>query len=598
MGIISLSRKNIFLMSFIAGFVSIFTLATISIIPMDNANALTCAQVEASQYGECQRSVDRSEPGFTDCISSGTNPNCVGTFNVNVQNNLNSAENAKIRLFLTQLLDCDVGTCSAPPVSNPNAIPTASTSYSLNKAHQNVDVTSASPSIVDFEIDMDMDQINNGDGQDRFNIKNIGQQDYKIAASGSSKVYADGLTEMDIDQTNEECDDARCDNTATQQYDLRSTGTSTIALASANDLDGTSGFYASQLNNGCDDSDSGLYSVACINNADQLLQIFTPAPTSGPANAATVKYDTIDIDDSAENGQNAVEQTNDCTDFALRTGVIGQRSDDCINDAEQTAVISAGGSSSVILDNMVSDADQTNNCHVDFECTNGAQVLLSVLTAGSAKVTGTGEQNVDQSNNCDNRADCSNSALIQAGIGFDGNGAPLAVNGASELNTEFTQEVDQDNLCSDSASCTNEAEMFYFVTARNGADVNSISDQKIVQINECSGIQICFNDGTLTNHVFASGAGTELDGTSSQTLYQRCDGSADTCLNTNNLRISTQALSGAMLTYTASQDVTNQNQDNDGNTILRIGQTGGSLTVNPPTQTGPANQMFGNSPPP
>jgi hypothetical protein len=597
MGNFPFSKKTTILLSFIASSFSILTLATISLLPIDNANALTCAQVDASSNGECKRSVDRSESGFTDCISSGTNPNCVGTYNVNVQNNLNSAEQAKIRLYLTQLLDCDVGTCSAPPASNPNAVPTASTSYSLNKAHQNVDVKSLSTSKVDFEFDGDIDQINNGDGQDRFNIKNIGQQDYKITAADSSKVFADGLTEFDIDQTNEECDDARCDNTSTQEYDLRSSGTSTIALASANDLDGTSGFYANQLNNGCDDDDTGLYSVACINNAKQLLQIFTT--TGGTANAATVKYDTIEIDDSAENGQNAAEQTNDCSDFALRTGVIGQRSDDCINGVEQTAIISAGGSSSVILDDMVSDADQTNNCDVDFECTNDAQVLLSVLTADRAKVTGTGEQNVDQYSDCDNRADCSNDAFIQAGIGFDGNGAPLAVNGASELNTEFTQQVDQDNYCSDGASCTNEATMTYFVTARGGADVNSISDQHIIQINECSGIQICFNDGTLTNHVFASGANTELDGTSSQTLYQSCDGSADTCMNTNNLRISTQALSGALLTYDASQDVTNQNENNQGDSILRIGQSGGSLTVSPATQTSPPqNQMFGNSPPP
>jgi hypothetical protein len=252
---------------------------------------------------------------------------------------------------------------------------------------------------------------------------------------------------------------------------------------------------------------------------------------------------------------------------------------------------------------MVSDADQTNICDNDFECTNSAQVLLSVLTTGNGDITGTGEQKVDQYNDCYDRADCSNDALIQAGLGFDSAGNPLAVNGQSKIYTEFSQVADKTNLCSDRSSFANEVDMEYFATALDGANVRSISDQHIIQINECSGIQICFNDGEISNHVFArdvaGGVITSLDGTSSQTLTQICDGSADTCLNTNNLRISTQALSNAMLTYDASQTFTNTNQDNQGNANILIGQTGGAPQTFNVAQTGnlPQTDTRGNTPP-
>ena len=606
MGKLSLSRKNIFLMSVLAGFFSIFTLATISTIPISNANALTCSQVEASSNGQCNQDIDQLDDCRTGTAS--TRPNCVATQSVLVQNNLRSAEKAEIGLHLEQLLDCDGvdNNCIAPLSSNPN--PTFGLSaginqgFSLNTGNQKVDVKSLGSSIVNFDFEGDLHQTNLADGQDRFDILNDGNQEFLITASETSNVNVggDGEAKFDLDQTNDLCDDARCENTADQKYDIRATGTSTI------DARGHTGFAAVQENNGCDDTDpedsggSAFYSVACLNTADQSLLISTSGVST--TDKTSVFYDTIGIDDSTGDGQNTAVQTNNCDDFAANEDVQGSRNDDCTNTITQQAVLTASGRSDVSFDNMVSDGQQENNCDVDFRCVNGAQVLFSVLATGNADVSGTGTQVVDQYNECNTRADCTNDAIMEVGIGFNPDGTLNAVNGESDLYTEFSQAVDQANYCDTGASCKNEVDMEYFVTARDGADVNSISNQEVTQATYCSGTQICVNDAEMSNHVFASGLNTELDGSSSQSLTQICDGSqleaTDTCLNDNNIHVDTQALSNALLTYTTSQTFTNTNTDNQGDAYIGIGQTGGDRTFTV-SQSGdlPQTTLRGNTPP-
>jgi hypothetical protein len=144
--------------------------------------------------------------------------------------------------------------------------------------------------------------------------------------------------------------------------------------------------------------------------------------------------------------------------------------------------------------------------------------------------------------------------------------------------------------------------MLLFATARDGADVDLTSYQEIDQQNICDGSQICANDGTVTNLVFASGTNTDLNGDTTQILTQTCDGTSKsdgwTCFNDNTLTINTQALNNALLTYNLDQNVQNTNEQNQGSSTFNVGQSGGSFTYDPATQTNPPQTTnAGNLPP-
>ena len=129
---------------------------------------------------------------------------------------------------------------------------------------QNVVVESFDDSVVDFDVDMKAKQQVDGKGQPPFPQNLLSHQDFFITALDEAEIDADGDgkdVELIIDQNNDKCDDATCDNVAVQEYYLFASGTSKI------DISSDQGFKATQKNNGCDDVDGDINDVICNNTA-------------------------------------------------------------------------------------------------------------------------------------------------------------------------------------------------------------------------------------------------------------------------------------------------------------------------------------------
>ncbi|HSF00960.1 MAG TPA: hypothetical protein VLA48_08715, partial [Nitrososphaeraceae archaeon] len=413
-------------MSLVAGFFSIFTMATISTVPIEDANALNCSQVDASSYGRCDIDRDISEEGFRDCVN---NVNCFATQTVNVQNTLRSSEEAKIHLDLEQYLNC----------GNPDCLNVDNQQEAFNIANQRVAVTSAGSSVVDFDVDAHMNQRSDGEGQEVYIQDNTGTQEFLINAANSANVDADGDgndVEFRMDQFNDECDNSDCSNSASQQYEVLAQGTSRV------DISSDTGFTVNQLNNGCDNFDNqGLTDeVRCFNSSTQELNILTPNPSSTTTNRATVIYDTL--------GPSTTEQTTDC-----EFGDIN-----CANTAESFVNIGAIGTSRVDMDDIEQDVSQYIDCDngVGMDCQNQAFLNVAVQAESDGIINvNQGSQTATQSSSCDDDADCIQIADLFVGLGVDAGGIN-AVTGT--LNTNYNQEVTQIADCED-ASCTNNAIM-------------------------------------------------------------------------------------------------------------------------------------------
>lgn len=564
--------KNALIMSVSAGIFSLLAMAALSTIPIQEVDALDCAQVDASRYGECDIDRDTSDDGFRDCNVV----RCTASQTVFVQNSLNSNEEAKINIDLEQLLNC----------GNPNCLNNANQQEAFNVADQEVDVRSGGSSIVDFDVDMEMSQKSDGenDGAERvFAQDNLGYQGFFITASNNAFVDVDGDdndAEFVMDQFNDRCTDTTCTNDALQYYDLVAQGRSII------DVSSDTGFEVNQLNDGCDDADGFQTDVTCTNISEQGLDIDTLNPTSG-TNRASVTWDTLD--------RSTTVQENDCR--------IGINLIDCTNEADSYAQIVAGGSSIVDVDDAEQDTNQLIDCDQgSMTCDNNADSFISIGTRDTSRVNiDAAEQDVEQSIECGSIGDdidcgfnrgleneavlnlavaasldgvvnaegsqvadqsincvesnCENHADMFVGLGFN-----PTTSGADDvtgtLNSEYSQLVHQEANCNDDANCNNLMTMYYFATALDGSIVNSESDQQSSQITNCDD-RNCNNVGTMTNNVFASNT-ARLNADSTQSLTQLCDNtSTGSCNNTNFQTTNTRAIGTAQFTTVTSQTVNN-----------------------------------------
>ena len=104
-------------------------------------------------------------------------------------------------------------------------------------------------------------------------------------------------------------------------------------------------------------------------------------------------------------------------------------------------------------------------------------------TASSGSITVTnGEQDADQLNDCDNAA-CKNAVTLFAGLGASTTGGFDPVTG--DLVADYSQISDQINECGRQAVCQNELQILYSAIAKDGAYVESTSDQTAYQANYC-----------------------------------------------------------------------------------------------------------------
>lgn len=105
-----------------------------------------------------------------------------------------------------------------------------------------------------------------------------------------------------------------------------------------------------------------------------------------------------------------------------------------------------------------------------------------------------------------------------------------------------SEQTYQLNKCLDDALCKNSAIMKRFGASNTITDNKLHANLSIIQSNECSDNQICINDAEISDHPFLS--------KESKNIIQHCDtSSGPTCLNNNNMRVDTDALSKAMRDY-------------------------------------------------
>ena len=546
----TISRNALFT-SITAGLFSLFFLAAISTIPIQevDAQAKNCAQVDASSYGECDIDRDISEEGFRDCIN---NVNCFATQTVSVTNTLTSNENADIDINLEQLLNCENDCFTGTP--------SPGTAAATNRATQNVGVTSAGSSTVDFEVDYDMSQKSDGAGQNTYRANNVGNQQFLIAASNNAFVDADGDdndVEFVMDQFNDECDSSVCQNDAEQIYNLIASGTSRI------DVSSDTGFRANQLNDGCDDVDGFTFDVECNNISDQTLGIST-------SQSARVTYDTL--------GLSTTEQTNGCE--------FGANTNDCTNRATSTASIRASDVSRVTMDDIEQDVFQNLDCDngENTACNNIATLNLGVVAALDGRVNvDEGSQVAQQSSECDTGSNCNNTADMFVGLGVDNIGI-IPVTGT--LDAEYEQLVTQTSTCSDNANCNHGATMWYFANARDGAIVFSESNQEIIQTHNCQDAN-CVTSAFMLNNVFGQNS-AQIDAESTQSLEQSCSISSGACNRDNRVITNGQAINNAILNYQTSQNIDNP-PDGNGQARIDITRTSGTSNVGPISQTSNGN---------
>jgi hypothetical protein len=532
----------------------------------------TCSSINDKSNAECQQVKDRTDGSYDNCYTRSatlTLPaanNCKITQTAKASNNfINSETEAKIYQEVNSLVDCDYSAnyCLA---------------RTFNDATQNVDVktyresTTGVKGAIDFDIDQKLTQKIATDNQDRFDSKNTMTQNFFATAipgtlatsSNTATIDADG-SDAHIDQyatqENIECDDSNCINTGVQEYNLQANGRSSI------DASHNQGLQLYQTNNGCDDDDTGTVSIDCINDASQVVKLVAGAPNTN--NDASITFDTLD--------NMVVDQYNNCDFGSL----------DCRNIGQTLVDASATGTSSMKIDNVVQNIDQTSDCDnlntairensvaTTYGCQNKGSVILEAdsSTDGVINVP-EGEQNLDQLNDC-NTASCFNEATLYVGLGSSLLGTDNPVDGT--LTADYSQNVDQTNLCNGNAACENELSLAFTAFADGSATVNAESDQTVTQLNECIQGQVCVNSLNMANNVFGSGSAT-VDSTVSQNMYQSCDSTdGPVCLNTNSMFVTASATGGSDLDYFAIQDFNN----NDG-------ALNGQATISYVTDTDPA----------
>jgi hypothetical protein len=525
-----------------------FSVTSMQTIAMNNNNQGVALVQEANAQ------VDQDIDQEGDCNDDGI---CIASQSAAFTNiNDNGDESEKVEQDILQILNCGDSDCEQ--FGSPE---------STLDATQSVDVDSLENSRVDFDVDMEIKQESDGEGQDNMFQNNFGTQLFRVLAEDTSTVDADGDgkdVRFTMTQTNDECDDSSCNNYADQSYEIFAANTGKTIL------DHNSGFNVIQTNNGCDDDD-GDTDIDCINDSDQGLKITNHG-------TGTVFYDSKDPDDDT----NDVIQTNNC-DFGEF---------DCINDANTFVSIEAIQNSKVNFDDVVQDVNQNNNCddlntakYSTIGCGNSLDMALNIFSKDDGFVTHEGDnpthvQEAVQKNECDD-AGCVNKGGMYVNIGTGANG-PIT----GTLKTDYTQKLSQSNYCSDEAQCKNQAQLVYNAFAGGSAVLTSVSNQYVTQSNTCSNGVSCTNIGLVTNNVFADNT-AKLTATANQKLTQSCNTSSSSCLNDNTVTTSGTAINNAVLSYTTNQDI--NTADPNGAANINIVRNSGTTNLGTITQTSNGN---------
>ena len=153
---------------------------------------------------EANAQVDQDIDQEGDCNDDGI---CIASQSAAFNNiNDNGDESEKVEQDILQILNCGDSDCEQ--FASPE---------SILQASQDVDVDSLENSRVDFDVDMEIKQESDGEGQDNMFQNNYGSQLFRVLAEDTSTVDADGDgkdVRFTMTQTNDECDDSFCENNA------------------------------------------------------------------------------------------------------------------------------------------------------------------------------------------------------------------------------------------------------------------------------------------------------------------------------------------------------------------------------------------------
>ena len=184
---LSLNKRNSFLVNIPVVFFSMFLIAAISPIGIENNNNnalaqpfVTCDEVDDQSGGECKQIYKNSKGGFPDCVN---NPNCIHEQTVFVDNELDSPdEEAKILQSVEQYLKC----------GNPNCLNVDDDPEATFEGLQHLGVGSSDDSVVDFDVEMKAKQQVDGKGEQPYSQSLTSDQDFSILAFDDAEIDADG----------------------------------------------------------------------------------------------------------------------------------------------------------------------------------------------------------------------------------------------------------------------------------------------------------------------------------------------------------------------------------------------------------------------
>jgi hypothetical protein len=577
MGNNPLSKKSTILLTLVAGIFSFFTLATISILPMNDANAQirdTCSEIDAGPNNSfCDYDRDISTDYYGDCID---NVNCIADKSFYWQNDRGNTYNGQgerldIDVNLQQLLHCDNSDFDCK-----NDL--------LNYALHDVNVKSFGlSSFARAQVDMDMSQITDAHDQDNYYAENAGAQQFLAEVRNNAKLVADTAGEENVQfemyQENYRPDDSVNLNTgfgtfpAFQSYDIDARNSAIVNL-----LD-EQGFDLYQLNDECDvdDDNVGQVSQFCINRSDQSVTIDAlntakvtfdnersnggDLSTTTQINGCNAGFDgslgdllcenraitTVNIDaigSSQVNAKNVIQdnyQSNHCDDpvdsddtSSTSPNFDGDACDNAVASTLDINTATNGGTGGrVTVNSGVQDAEQTQDCS-GAECTTTGELFVQIGSA-AAPVTGivttsysqTLDSNID---NCESESICSNAATISYlanALNNDGDSILPTLTSTSD------QSVEQTISCyREGANCENDAEIENTVTAREDSKLTANTVQSITQSCVDFYGTICDNEADLTNTISSAGSGRVTVNTD-QTIIQSCSGYDLTCTNTD-----------------------------------------------------------------
>ena len=253
---------------------------------------------------------------------------------------------------------------------------------------------------------------------------------------------------------------------------------------------------------------------------------------------------------------------------------------------------------------------QNNQCSdVDISCDNFGDNLITIIASGLADVDSDASQKMNEDNKCEDGATCTNTGgntlqisatddgfvesyseqesyqnndcggagtvCENTDFGLESNFIDIVAENQAVVESEAYQTFVQDNICQDGAFCRNEGRNVLDITAIENSFVESYSEQKAYQNNECTGVDTeCTNDRFNSMIVDASDQ-AEIDSEAYQTFVQDnfCEDNAPCQNDVSNTVILVGEDQSSIESY-AEQTGTYQNDCEGDDTICRnFGQT-------------------------